>query len=198
MTWWDDKFKDLFIIRKEVEKKAYSGKGQIVFTQSDIKEGIADIDTDPKTVNRNIALLYPYVRKHAEALVSKARHAGLRVDLFEGARSWERSDYLFRVAKTTKAKGGRSWHNYRLACDIVFKDDRNQWSWLDKWDWKTLGQFGLNEGFIWGGSWGWDKAHFEWHPMFKSWRDALSLYKSGGIKSVFACCDDWCKQNGIK
>lgn len=57
--------------------------------------------------------------------------------LFETYRSPERQDYLFRVAKTTKAGPWQSPHQHGMAADFVpFVDGK--WSWDLDHDWEFL------------------------------------------------------------
>ena len=171
---------------KDNLKKAYTPEVQEVFTEkthrgeTDNKVTVLD-ERGNKILNDG---LHPIVRQKVIAVIIEARNAGLPVDLFEGLRSFERQRYLFEEKKTTKAKPGLSWHNYGLAVDIVFKP-KNKWSWSDKHDWKKLGEIVKKHGFIWGGDWGWDMAHCEYHPGFKKASQALKIFNKSGIEGVW-------------
>ena len=80
-------------------------------------------------------------------------------------------------------------------CDVVFKTKSGKWSWSDAYNWKLLGKIGKDLGFKWGGDWGWDFAHFEWHPMFKKCSEAYDIYKVGGQDAVWKHVDDWAKKS---
>ena len=86
---------------------------------------------------------------------------------FEGFRSPERQDFLF-VAKSTKARGWQSAHNYGLAVDFVpLSDPKNlsSWSWDGPHDWDTLKYWANQLGLI--STIAWDKPHVE-HPIWAS------------------------------
>lgn len=79
-------------------------------------------------------------------------------------------------AKVTNAKGGQSYHNYGLACDIVLIKDNNgdgmfetaSWETTidfdgdNKADWMEVKDIFTKYGWAWGGDWKFtDKPHFE-------------------------------------
>ena len=77
-------------------------------------------------------------------------------------RTYEEQDELYTQGRTepgrivTNAKGGDSWHQFRLAVDFAFEQDGSQhptWSTAgdDINDWRLLGQIGEAIGFEWGG-----------------------------------------------
>lgn len=132
--------------------------------------------------------LHPIFAGLVRRLLEKAAVAGLVVDVFEGYRSFARSDELAqRNAKVSNAKGGTSWHNYGLAVDVVFKDKKGAWSWAEENDWNLLGKCGKSVGLIWGGNTlrGGDfekmddRPHFEWHPGF-------DISGSNGVRKALA------------
>ncbi len=168
---------------RKIEAKSYNKKDERVFQDKVKKQGTKRLDEAGNEVYATA--LHPKVQKRVIKLIAEAHKAGLNVDLFEGYRSFERQNYLYNVKKTTKAKGGRSWHNYGLAVDVVFKDSRGRWSWANKHDWKALGLIGKKLGFTWGGDWGWDMAHFEYHKGIKSTRDALKMFNEDGKGAVW-------------
>lgn len=102
--------------------------------------------------------LHPILKTKILLLLKLAKEAGLNVDVFETYRTPERSNMLYD--KGTGAKAGYSYHNYNLACDIVFKNDKG-WTWDSK-DWIKLGEIGKSIGLDWGGDWTMrDCPHFQ-------------------------------------
>jgi peptidoglycan L-alanyl-D-glutamate endopeptidase CwlK len=68
----------------------------------------------------------------------------------------------------TKARPGRSWHNWRRALDVVPVDEATSPDLRDPdnplWNapyWPALGELGEALGYEWGGRWG-DNPHFQW------------------------------------
>jgi peptidoglycan L-alanyl-D-glutamate endopeptidase CwlK len=64
--------------------------------------------------------------------------------------------------KVTQAKGGQSFHNHRVAFDIVpILNGKAQWN--NDALWSKLGKLGQSIGIEWGGSWTnfKDKPHFQ-------------------------------------
>jgi len=87
------------------------------------------------TIN-DLNLLNPILKEKILQLLELCKKEGLNVEVFETYRTPERSNLLYN--KGTGVKAGYSYHNYGLACDIVFKDAKNKWTWISK-DWDKLG-----------------------------------------------------------
>jgi|GEM_PF-2220807 len=145
-------------------------------------------DADPKSVLTS-PNLHPEVRKMAGQAVRALQAEGLRPYVSEGYRSFARQNELFNSGRgVTKVRGGGSYHNYGLAVDIVFWNDRNTGpSWDQKHPWKKVGQHGKAAGFTqWGGDWGWDMPHLQYHPGHSgSAYQFQSVYNRGGLKAVW-------------
>jgi len=99
----------------------------------------------------------------AEELLELCHNEGLNIYIFETYRSEERSNTLYK--KGTGVRGGYSFHNYGLAVDFVFKDNKGNWSWSNKYNWKRFGELAKSVGFTWGGDWTrMDLAHVQLTP----------------------------------
>jgi peptidoglycan hydrolase-like protein with peptidoglycan-binding domain len=152
--------------------------------------GAAEIgNADPRGV-LNQSKLNPSVKKMTRSILATMQAEGYKPYLFEGFRSFERQNDLFAGGKgVTKVRGGGSWHNYGLAVDIVFYNARGSGpSWdAPKKAWNRLGAVGKAAGFTqWGGDWGWDMPHFQYHPgVSSSAYDMVSTYNRGGIEAVW-------------
>ncbi len=96
-----------------------------------------------------------------------AKKAGLNVALFEGTRSIERQRWLFgQGLAQLDGINERSSHQLGTAVDIVFKDDRNKFSFSSENDWKKLGELGESFGLVWGGRWKTPVlSHFQANPF---------------------------------
>jgi len=145
-------------------------------------------DADPKNTLTD-PNLHPQVRKMAGDTVRKMQAEGLRPYVFEGYRSFSRQNALYNSGRgVTKVRGGGSFHNYGLAVDIVFWNDRGTGpSWDNKHAWNSVGNHGKAAGFTeWGGDWGWDRPHLEYHPGHNgSAYDLLPAYNRGGLSGVW-------------
>ena len=123
------------------------------------------------------------------------RKNGLDVDAVMGLRTFEEQNRLYAKGRTlapigkkftvTNAPGGKSWHNYGLAVDVVFKVN-GAWSWAETHDWKKLGAIGQQHGLEWGGTWASikDRPHFQYTGGV-SIKDAMAYYAEGGIERVW-------------
>jgi peptidoglycan hydrolase-like protein with peptidoglycan-binding domain len=144
-------------------------------------------DADPKGV-LNDGWLNPQVKAMAARTLEAMQKEGLEPYIFEGYRSFSRQDELYKKGNVTKVKGGGSWHNYGLAVDIVFwNKSHNGPSWDDGFAWDAVGRYGKSAGFTgWGGDWGWDQPHLEYHPGFKgSAYELAPLYHADGLGAVW-------------
>ncbi len=89
--------------------------------------------------------------------VMREQH-GYEMVLVEGYRSSARQDQLAaRGQHVTRARGGRSWHQYGLAADSAFmRDGKLVISERDPWamrGYQLYGQVAKEAGLVWGGDW---------------------------------------------
>jgi peptidoglycan hydrolase-like protein with peptidoglycan-binding domain len=152
--------------------------------------GSADLgNADPKNILSQ-SQLNPDVKRIARETLIDLRAEGKKPYLFEGYRSFERQNDLYNGGTgATKVRGGGSFHNYGLAIDIVFYDasGRNpSWS-APQADWNRVGALGKANGMtVWGGDWGWDMPHLQYHPNSSSNAyNYLSAYQRGGLQEVW-------------
>lgn len=110
--------------------------------------------------------------------------------MFEGFRTYERSDYLYSLGRTlpgiivTNAKGGYSRHNFALAGDLVFFIN-GRWSWDYRLPWDRLGEIGKEVDLVWGGDWkSKDYPHFQFTAGI-SRTLSRQLYTEGGLEAVW-------------
>jgi len=117
--------------------------------------------------SRDVNDLHPAVKRGAIELVRRMSEKGYSVGFSSTYRDIERQNDIYAQGRTkpgnviTKAKGGQSMHNYKLAFDI-YKNIKGQ-EWADSSFFKTAGQIWSEMGGQWGGSWtGFvDTPHFE-------------------------------------
>lgn len=91
---------------------------------------------------------------------------------FEGYRTPERQEYLFRVMKTTKARAWESAHQYGFAVDFVpTLKPHGAWTWeASDDDWTFLHETGAALGLA--APIKWDKPHFQ-HGAWPMIRERL-------------------------
>lgn len=104
----------------------------------------------------NLATVAPRVQELIRMWLTKAKEAAAQlqyeVKIIEGTRSYARQNALYRQGGVTKARGGRSWHNFGLACDMgVF---RGKAYITDDSPYIKFGKLAETvPGLEWGGSW---------------------------------------------
>ena len=111
--------------------------------------------------------LDPEFVKKLEAFEKKLAAGGIKVLLTNGYRSIEEQNNLYAKGRTatgsivTNARGGNSWHNFRLAADYAFViNGKVTWN----GPWATFGRIAKECGLEWGGAWtGFkDRPHVQW------------------------------------
>lgn len=124
---------------------------------------------DPMINSRNLADLHPVVQDKAKKLLAAAKKEGIDVLVTSTYRDGESQNALYAQGRTkpgrvvTNAKAGQSWHNYRLAFDVVpLVNGKAQWN--DLRTFKRLGAIGKSVGLEWAGDWKSFKEfpHFQW------------------------------------
>lgn len=118
--------------------------------------------------------LHPKVADAFSKMMAEAKVRGMSPALSMGLRTAEQQEILFAQGRTlagpivTQARGWESWHNYGLAVDIAFRNEKGNLFWPpdDSSWWKDLGSVGKMFGFEWGGEWkGFkDRPHFQMRP----------------------------------
>lgn len=108
--------------------------------------------------SRDINELLPVVRLKASALVEACRAAGIELLITSTYRDLESQAALYSKGRTapgaivTKALPGRSFHNWRVAFDVV-PVEHGKANWDDAELWRRIGQIGESFGLEWAGRW---------------------------------------------
>lgn len=119
-------------------------------------------------MTKDINDLLPVVKKMAMEFQAKAKLAGIDFVVTSVYRSIEEQNAIYAQGRTTpggivtNAKGGQSFHNWKVAFDIV-PVIAGKAIWNDNALWSKLGQIGQSVGLEWGGSW----ANFKDLPHFQ-------------------------------
>lgn len=175
-------------LNESAEWWSYTESGSII-PSSRILGGVPDTKS-----NERIRTLYPKLHTIATNHIRGCSSEGIYVRVTQGARSYKEQDDLYALGRTapgkrvTNAKGGQSWHNFRLAYDVVILDwSITQKKYVANWDtndprWVHVGEIGENCGVEWGGRWSpknRDYPHFQYTSPFKNMAEARSLFERG-------------------
>lgn len=131
---------------------------------------------DPTKVNNDLNMLAPFFRLQLETALKEVHAAGYDLFVFEGWRSPARQSYLYEQGRTrdgkivTNSKPWTSYHQFSLACDLVYKVN-NRWSWSGDYD--KPAEIMKRYGFEWGGD-------------FKSFKDIPHFQITAGISTLEA------------
>lgn len=118
--------------------------------------------------SRDLDELLPCVRERAVSFIARAELAlGLKIIVCSTFRDDESQNALYQIGRrgivgehpVTNAKGGDSFHQYRVAFDIfplrggkpIFGQDDGKN--LSDPVWQKLGEIAKEEGLVWGGTW---------------------------------------------
>lgn len=122
--------------------------------------------------SRDIKDLHPKVQAMANKFLDACKKAGIDVLITSTYRDNESQNELYAQGRTkpgrivTNAKAGQSWHNYRLAFDVVpIKNGKAVWGTTgdDLKLWQKLGAIGKSIGLEWAGDW----VKFKEFPHFQ-------------------------------
>lgn len=135
--------------------------------------------------NRDIYLLAPIVKDKLLIGLEKCHSRGLKVEMFEGFRTPQRQEFLYKKGRetegpiATRAKAWESLHQYGLACDLCFKNEHNDWTWSGPWA-TVLPIFG-DLGFE---LLSFEKDHIQISGKL-TWENCFLMMKRSGLQSVW-------------
>lgn len=110
------------------------------------------------TNSRRLTDLLPVVQAKAKAFLAAAKAEGIDVLITSTYRDNQSQDELYAQGRTrpgkivTNARGGQSYHNYRVAFDFV-PVIGGKAVWNDLALFRRLGKIGKSLGLEWGGDW---------------------------------------------
>ena len=122
--------------------------------------------------SRDLKELSPAVRTRAEKFVADCEAEGIDLVVTCTYRDDEAQDALYAQGRTVKgirvtnAKAGQSFHQFRVALDVVpMRNGKPVWntSGEDGKLWKRVGAIGKSCGFEWAGDW----KTFKEYPHFQ-------------------------------
>lgn len=137
--------------------------------------------------SRDLIELFPAVRVRAEKFIAACSADGINLLVTCTYRDYEAQNALYAQGRTTKgarvtnAKGGQSFHNFRVALDVVpLRNGKPVWgtSGVDGQLWKRVGAIGKSCGFEWAGDW----KTFKEYPHFQ-YTGGLTIeqLRAGGV-----------------
>ncbi len=131
-----------------------------------IKEEIASFDSRTETHIRTLMLK---AQREARVFMRKVLDAGINAKIISGTRTYAEQNNLYRQGRfgnpgpvVTKARGGRSNHNFGIAWDIgIFTATGGFITQDEAYD--KPAEVGLSETLEWGGHWRSfvDKPHYQ-------------------------------------
>lgn len=122
--------------------------------------------------SRQVSALHPRVQDMCADFLSRCADAGIDILITSTYRDAESQAALYAQGRTapgprvTNARPGESWHNWRVAFDVVpLRNGKPVWgtSGADGVLWQQVGQLGEAVGLEWAGRWKTFKelAHFQ-------------------------------------
>lgn len=119
--------------------------------------------------SRDIKELHPIVAAKAKQFLERAKAQGIDLIITSTYRDMESQAELYAKGRTspgkkvTNAKPGQSYHNWRLAFDVV-PIENGKAIWNDTALWARIGIIGESCGLEWAGRWKTFKetAHFQY------------------------------------
>lgn len=135
--------------------------------------------------SRDLHYLHPQVRTKCEKFIEECRKQGVTVLITSTYRDNESQDALYAQGRTlpgkkvTNAKGGQSFHNYRVAFDFVpLVNGKAMWNDLETF--VKCGVIGESVGLEWAGRWKGkmrEMAHFQFTGglTLKDFQDGKTL-----------------------
>lgn len=108
--------------------------------------------------SRSTKDLHPRVKALAEAFLAKCAEAGINIIITSTYRDIESQNALYAQGRTapgqiaTNARGGQSFHNYRVAfdfCPLI----NGKAAWSDTTQFTKCGMVGESVGLEWAGRW---------------------------------------------
>ena len=141
--------------------------------------------------NASLNLLYPPFLFRLIKGVKAARAAGFPIHVFESYRSPERQSELYAQGRTapgrivTRARPGRTWHNYGIAADLVLFID-GKWTWEHEDMYVKAAPYLEACGLQWQGrsTKFVELVHYQL-PVETSIYEIESLYKTDGMLAVW-------------
>ena len=142
--------------------------------------------------SRDINELHPIVKAMVEKMINECKKEGIELLVTSTYRDFESQNELYKVGRklgdkikgikvVTNAQGGESFHNFRVAFDVVPLIGGKCY-WDDNKLWEKIGKIGVKNGLFWANNWVSfkEKAHFQYTGKQNDYNKALTHFKNGG------------------
>lgn len=129
--------------------------------------------------SRRLEDLHPVVHEKARLMIERCQNVGIDIIVTSTYRDHASQNTLYAQGRTapgrkvTNARGGQSFHNWRVAFDVVpMRNGKPVWGTTgdDLELWHKVGRMGESCGLEWAGRW----TEFCEFPHFQ-WTNGLSL-----------------------
>jgi len=136
----------------------YTERGAMAFEvqSNDIREALGEFDRRSEQAIRGLALR---AQREARGFMRRLAHHRLTVRIISGTRTYDEQNQLFRRGRfgnpgpiVTRARGGRSNHNFGIAWDIGLFSADGGYSRRDS-DYRAAARDGRSSTLEWGGDW---------------------------------------------
>jgi peptidoglycan L-alanyl-D-glutamate endopeptidase CwlK len=144
--------------------------------------------------------VHPTLALKIRMLIAQLAGMGIECRVVQGLRTIAEQDALYAQGRTTpgkivtNARGGQSFHNLALACDVI-PGVRGAETWTPNWnsehaDYRTMGMVGESLGLVWGGRWIHlpDKPHFQMNgilPENAPTAQAVTIARTEGLPAAW-------------
>jgi peptidoglycan L-alanyl-D-glutamate endopeptidase CwlK len=148
-----------------------------------------------------LQLVWPLLADKIKTMADMLETEGILIRVTQGLRSWNEQDDLYAQGRTkpgkivTNCKGGDSYHNYGMACDLVPSQFGKDQPYSPDWNaqhasWKRMEVVGVSLGLVSGATWRTfpDNPHFQLNGRFPVGApddEVKQLFKSGGMIAVW-------------
>ncbi len=133
--------------------------------------------------------LHPELVRRIDIIIALAKKEKYDLRVTSGFRSVDEQNKLYAKGRTapgkrvTNARGGQSFHNFGLACDLApIINGKIYWE-EELFDWSLIGKWARAANLEWGGNWTSfvDRPHVQLVAGLTT-KKAMTLYREGGNK----------------
>lgn len=141
-----------------------------------------------RRTEQQISSLSIRAQREARNFMQRALSRGVNVKIISGTRTYKEQNLLYRQGRfgnpgpiVTRARGGRSNHNFGIAWDIgIFKEDGSYST--DESDYNAVAQYATGS-LVWGGVWESfpDSPHYQLQTVKTTMAWVRSRFENGEI-----------------
>jgi peptidoglycan L-alanyl-D-glutamate endopeptidase CwlK len=148
-----------------------------------------------------LQLVYPRLSEIVTQLMLQLEYESIETRITQALRSWNEQDKLYAQGRTTpgdkvtNCPGGKSYHNFGLAVDVVPSEFAPDQPYSPDWHpqhptWKRMITLGTALGLTSGAAWRSfpDAPHFQFTGRFAVGEpddEVRQLFKDGGMQAVW-------------